>query len=126
MLYLTLRAVAALIRERRDRLRRLSKAGDTAGLVIELRTSLLRRLAGVGSDELYAEALSGTKRLVGDYLDEVVTQLKRLARTKELDPATKYAFFHETRHSFGRSAVCPFVCYQLSILCSHLCECFYS
>ena len=47
----------------------------------------------------------GFCRIFGEYLAEVVAQLRFLARSDALSAHEKFAFFHETRHAFGRSAL---------------------
>jgi predicted acylesterase/phospholipase RssA len=84
------------------------RTNDPTELVTELRTGLLRHLAGIGSDALYNVALSGTKHLIVEYVDAVCEQLRFVSSGRfgaHLDAKAKYAFLHETRQAFGRTAL---------------------
>ena len=90
-----------------------------------LRSGLLRNLGSIGNSALYNRSYSGTKLLIEDYVSEVIHCLEFLASLK---PGTgsgggneeyggtssttgftthqqKLDFFHDTRQSFGRSAL---------------------
>lgn len=73
-----------------------------------LRARLLRNLAGIGSAELYVQMRTGTKRLIEEYHAEVIRALQLVCAAD--GPAAppvdeKLAFFNETRHSYGRTAL---------------------
>lgn len=82
-------------------------------LVSKLRSGLLRNLGSIGNSALYNRSYSGTKLLIEDYIAEVIQCLEFLASQKP-SPGTeggfathqqKLDFFHDTRQSFGRSAL---------------------
>lgn len=92
------------------RLARLKSLGtdNVDELVSELRSGLMRHLAGIGSDALYGVALGGTKHIIEDYIGAVCEQLRALSVGRfgsRLDAKAKYAFLHETRQAFGRTAL---------------------
>lgn len=88
-------------------LRLLIQCEDIRGIVRHLRSRLLRNLGGIGSIGLYATLLSGTKSLIEDYVDEICFALKFVLSdsSNEMSNAEKLAFFSETRHSYGRTAL---------------------
>ncbi|RUO96205.1 hypothetical protein BC936DRAFT_142425 [Jimgerdemannia flammicorona] len=57
--------------------------------------------------QLYAHTHIGTKTLISDYIDEVVTQLNIICDTEsdDFDLKSKYEFFLNVRQSFGRTAL---------------------
>ena len=96
-----------LLRSRTQLLRRLKREQDIPRLVFYLHEELHGNLGNMANPELYNRARSGTKRLITDYLDEVVTTLEELSETGEpaLPRARKLRFFREAAHSFGRSGL---------------------
>jgi TAG lipase/steryl ester hydrolase/phospholipase A2/LPA acyltransferase len=92
------------ISTRLQRLRELIDTNNSEQLLRYLRSRLMRNLGGIGSPELHTYALSGTKTLIEDYQEEVCRALKSVASSK-MNNARKLAFFNETRHAFGRSAL---------------------
>ena len=72
-----------------------------------MRCRLLRNIANIGSPELYSVLRVGTKRLVEEYIEAVVDALNLIAAETEsrIPKLQKLAFFYETRHSYGRSAL---------------------
>eukprot|EP00474_Spongospora_subterranea_P009834 CRZ10292.1 hypothetical protein [Spongospora subterranea] len=95
------------IRDNLNTLRQLVDRHDIEGLMRFLRSGLQRNFGGIGNPKLYGYLLSGTKTLVEDYTREVVRALNLVAneRTSPIQNVRKLAFFMETRHSFGRSAL---------------------
>lgn len=88
-------------------------------LITSLRSGLLRNLGSLCNMNLYDRAYSGTKLLIEDYISEVIRCLEYLD-TRILShyqgvvdhrastfstPQQKLDFFHDTRQSFGRSAL---------------------
>ena len=96
-----------LLKSRTELLRRLRRKGDISRLVFYLHEELHGNLGNMANPALYGRAKTGTKRLITDYLDEVVDILDVLCN---LDEATlprdrKLQFFRQAAHSFGRSAL---------------------
>ena len=78
------------IRRRLKRLRRLRAAGDNAGVLCAL----------------YGKAKYGTKKLIVDYVDEVVSALEMLAshEADDIPLEERLDFFRRARHCFGCTA----------------------
>lgn len=95
-----LRADLATLRSRRS-------AGDGPGLIHALTETVYRHQADVATTELYAIAWTGTKHLVGAWLDEVDTSLRWLAThpIPGLSPAEKLRRFEQAWMVYGRSAL---------------------
>ena len=70
---------AALLRQERDELAALRQSGQGRALAARLDESLTRHLGDITAPELYGRALSGTKDLVGAFLDEAEASLRWLA-----------------------------------------------
>lgn len=96
-----------LLRERLASLRAARESGDVAYMIFQLRTSLTRNLANIGSLKMYEHCRTGTKRLIEEYMNEVIHQLDILCQTpsEDVDDATKLEFLTTTRQSFGRTAL---------------------
>jgi len=63
-------------------------------------------MGGMGRAPLYEKAHFGTKQLVVDYVDEIVSALEHLASPEvdEITPEEKLDFFCRADHCFGRTA----------------------
>lgn len=80
---------------------------DIAGIMSYARARLMRNLVNINDRRLHIVLRAGTKRLIEQYICTVVSALQ-LVCTVECDTVTsadKLAFFNETRHAFGRSAL---------------------
>ncbi|KAI9912473.1 hypothetical protein PsorP6_006140 [Peronosclerospora sorghi] len=89
--------------------KRLKFENDVKGLMFSLRAGLLRKHWGLGNPRLYSVSNVGTKHVIEEYLDTIVESMDVVLRAKgkddELSIDNKVAFFSETRHAFGRSAL---------------------
>jgi predicted acylesterase/phospholipase RssA len=96
-----------LLRARTRLLRSLRRKRDIPRLVFYLHEELHGNLGNMANPVLYGRALTGTKRLITAYLDEVVATLEELRDVEDpaLPPAAKLRFFRQAAHSFGRSAL---------------------
>ena len=96
----------ASIRSRLECLRSLREAGDNRGLLFCLHEGVHGNLGGMGRSTLYNKARFGTKQLIVDYVDEVVSSLRHLAdpRVDDIDFAEKLDFFRRADHCFGHTA----------------------
>lgn len=94
------------IRVRLDRLRALRARQDNRGLLFSLNEGIHGNIGGMGRASLYEKAKFGTKQLVVDYVDEIVSALEHLAdrRVDDISAAEKLDFFHRADHCFGRTA----------------------
>jgi TAG lipase/steryl ester hydrolase/phospholipase A2/LPA acyltransferase len=95
------------IRHRLDRLRSLRARHDHRGLLFTLNEGIHGNMGGMGKASLYERAMSGTKQLVVDYVDEIVDALELLASPEvdEIGFEDKLDFFRRAHHCFGRSAL---------------------
>ncbi len=95
------------IQRRLDSLRELRRQNDAHGLLFALNEGLHGNLGGIGSSALYEKARFGTKQLIVDYIDEVVSALEYLAdpRVSQIKADEKLEFFDRAAHCFGRSAL---------------------
>ncbi len=94
------------IRVRLDRLRALRARHDNRGLLFNLNEGIHGNMGGMGRSSLYEKAKFGTKQLIVDYVDEVVSALEHLASPEvdEISREEKLDFFQRADHCFGRSA----------------------
>ena len=63
------------IRSRLDKLRQFRKKGDNHGLLFTLNEGIHGNMGGMGNPKLYVKALSGTKKLVEEYVDEIAESI---------------------------------------------------
>jgi TAG lipase / steryl ester hydrolase / phospholipase A2 / LPA acyltransferase len=96
-----------LIRERLDEMRRLRAAGAVHRLVHALHEGLHGNLGNITAPGLYAFARVGTKRLIEDYIAEVILCLEYVCDGDfpDFSEDQKIVFFKRTGTSFGRSAL---------------------
>ena len=94
------------IRVRLDRLRALRSRQDNRGLLFNLNEGIHGNISGMGRSSLYEKARFGTKQLVVEYVDEIVSALEHLAdpQVDDISREEKLDFFHRADHCFGRTA----------------------
>lgn len=94
------------IRIRLDQLQSLKARHDIKGLLYTLNEGIHGNMGGMGKAGLYGHALSGTKRLVEAYIEEIVETLDMLAddSSGDISAEEKVEFFRRASHCFGRSA----------------------
>ncbi|TYZ65836.1 hypothetical protein PybrP1_008083 [[Pythium] brassicae (nom. inval.)] len=93
--------------------KRLQLENDVPGTMFALRAGLLRKHWGIGHPRLYSVSNVGTKDIIEEYLNTIVQSMNAVLRAsgtdeeskEELSTDNKLAFFSETRHAFGRSAL---------------------
>ena len=97
----------AAIKLRLAKLRKLRAAKDNHGLLFTLNEGVHGNLDGMGRPALYRKARFGTKKLITDYVNEVVLTLNYLAsdRVDDIDFEEKLDFFQRASHCYGRSAL---------------------
>ncbi len=95
------------IRRRLKRLRRLRAKKDYAGVLFALNEGLHGNIDGMGSSALYGKSKFGTKKLIVDYVDEVVSALDLLASNaaKSIPLAERLDFFRRAQHCYGCTAL---------------------
>ena len=96
-----------LIRERLAEMRRLRSAGEVLRLVHALNEGLHGNLGNITAPQLYGFARFGTKRLIEEYVSEVVRCLDYVCAGdfSDFSEDDKIVFFKRTATSFGRSAL---------------------
>ena len=96
----------ASIRRRLGRLRRLRKADDYAGILFALNEGIHGNIDGMGRRALYGKAKFGTKRLIMEYVDEVVDALDLLASDAAagIPIEERLDFFRRAQHCYGHTA----------------------
>jgi TAG lipase/lysophosphatidylethanolamine acyltransferase len=72
-----------------------------------IRAGLIRNLGGIGKPELYSTSHVGTKKLIQDYIDEIVNQIDRVAwcQEPEITLNMKIDYLADVLHSFGKTAL---------------------
>lgn len=95
------------IRSRLDRLRELRARHDDVGLLFALNEGIHGNMGGMGKPILYNRAKFGTKKLIEDYVGEIVSALEHLAalETDEISFEEKIDFFRRASHCYGRTAL---------------------
>ena len=95
------------IRLRLDKLRSFRKKGDNHGLLFTLNEGIHGNMGGIGNPKLYNKALSGTKRLIEEYVDEVADAIEHIAHLDhtEITFEEKIDFFRRASQCFGRTAL---------------------
>ncbi len=108
------------IRVRLDRLRALRARQDNRGVLFNLNEGIHGNMGGMGRSDLYEKAHFGTKKLVGDYVDEIASALQHLASpaVNDISFEEKLDFFRRADHCFGRSAF--MMCGSGSLLFFHI------
>ncbi len=96
-----------LIRSRLRQLKQYRADKDVKRLVYHLRQGLHWNLGNIGNPTLYSYTRVGTKQLIQDYVQEVVSALNEICDSEfeGFSAADKLKFFHETALSYGRSAL---------------------
>jgi len=98
----------ANIRARIDALRGLKEKKDDVGLLFALNEGIHGNQGGMGKNTLYERAKFGTKKLIEEYVDEIVDALSHISQIPESEEITtedKLDFFHRASLCFGRSAL---------------------
>ncbi|XP_024981920.1 triacylglycerol lipase SDP1-like [Cynara cardunculus var. scolymus] len=95
-----------LVRSKLEELRHRREECSLRDIVFCMRADLVRNLGNMCNPELHKGRLQMPK-LIKEYIDEVSTQLRLVcdSNSDELHLEEKLAFMHETRHSFGRTAL---------------------
>ena len=95
------------IRDRLNKLRSYRQSNDHAGLLFTLNEGIHGNMAGIGNPKLYTKALSGTKSLIVDYVNEVADSIVHISKVPhdEISFEDKLDFLHRASHCFGRTAL---------------------
>ncbi len=95
------------IQARLKRLEKLQRSGDDRRLLFALNEGIHGNMGGMGRPALYQRALTGTKTLIGDYIDAICHALEHLAsdRADTIPLGERLHFFQRASHCYGRSAL---------------------
>ena len=95
------------IRKRLRKLRRLRSRGDVQGVLFTLNEGVHGNIDGMGHPRLHGKARFGTKKLIVDYVNEVVAALELLASDAAADIPfdERLDFFRRAHHCNGCSAL---------------------
>jgi len=95
------------IRSRLETLRGLRESQDNHGLLFTLNEGIHGNMGGMGSPRLYNYALSGTKVLVEQYINEMSDAIQYIASDQVADISLeeKMDFLHRAAHCNGRTAL---------------------
>ncbi|CAM9458445.1 unnamed protein product [Chrysoparadoxa australica] len=92
-----------------EELSTLMRTNDVFGLMFRLRGSLRRSAHGMLHEGLFSRAHAGTKLQVERYHEAVCDALEGIcsinAIAQDIPTDAKLAFFNETRHAYGRTAL---------------------
>lgn len=96
-----------LISNLNRQIKRSSKNNDPLALKnLLLESGAKSNLGGIENVWLYSHTYFGTKDMVEEYLENVLSSLDTIATTTQLSPAEKRHFFKQASHLYGRSALC--------------------
>jgi TAG lipase/steryl ester hydrolase/phospholipase A2/LPA acyltransferase len=99
----------AVLRKRINDTMEMAQRGDVFSLMFRLRGGLARDQYGMQHEGLFSRAISGTKAIVERYHQSVGYALDFICDSQidneEIPSDAKLAFFNETRHAYGRSAL---------------------
>lgn len=96
------------IRTRIDALKEFRRKEDDIGLLFALNEGIHGNQGGMGKSVLYKKAKFGTKHLIEEYVDEIVSALEHIStipESSEITKEDKLDFFERASHCFGRSAL---------------------
>lgn len=98
-----------LVNERIRLLEGARDAGNQSLIMLLLRSGLIRNFGGIAQKRLYTKAYAGTKFMIEEYVAEVLNCLNYLNETNDEyimnSKQLKLDFFHDTRQSFGSTAL---------------------
>lgn len=97
----------SLMREHMQAMEQCRRKKDTRRLIRVLQESLYRHLGELSNPDLYAVARTGTKCLVGDFLEAVETSMEFICDNPipEVSPARKLEMFRDAERVYGRPAL---------------------
>jgi len=93
--------------ERIRRMHELEVDDKIESVIFWLRSGLLRNLGGIGNRRLYDHCHLGTKYIIEQHADGIRRLLTRVAdcEPEEMSLEKRLAFFTESRHSLGKTAL---------------------
>jgi TAG lipase/steryl ester hydrolase/phospholipase A2/LPA acyltransferase len=96
-----------LLREELHTLKELKKKGNVPDIMLFLQTSLSRNLGNIGDPQLYQMTNVGTKKLIQDYIDEVIGHVYFICDNDFADISIneKLNFLRSTLKTFGKTSL---------------------
>ncbi|KAI8057895.1 acyl transferase/acyl hydrolase/lysophospholipase [Syncephalis plumigaleata] len=97
-----------ILRMRVEQLRAARESNDISAMIFLLRSSLSRHFADMGNPRNYAHTRIGTKKLIEEFIEEVVLQLNYLSDANNdewTSEDARYEFFINVRRAYGRTAL---------------------
>ncbi|MGK5092655.1 DUF3336 domain-containing protein [Deltaproteobacteria bacterium TL4] len=96
-----------LIEERLHRLRQYRESKDILDVIYHLREGLHQNLGNICNPQLYNKSHTGTKQLIEDYIQEVVTNLNEICDNDYdfFSKEQKIQFFRDVFQAYGRNAL---------------------
>lgn len=97
----------ASIRHRLYNLRKLRQQRDDNGLLFALNEGIHGNMGGMGKPVMYNRSKYSTKRLINEYIEEIVSALDYLAglQSEAISFEERIEFFRRASHCCGRSAL---------------------
>ncbi len=98
---------ARQIKKRYKALQLTISEGDLEEVLFALNEGIHGNMGGMGSTALYRQSKLGTKSLIDNYVNLIITALKLIADAPEsaIHTDDKLAFFRRASHCYGRSAL---------------------
>jgi predicted acylesterase/phospholipase RssA len=95
------------IRHRLEALQRLRRDNNHHGLLFALNEGIHGNMGGMGKPVLYNHAKYGTKKLIEEYVDEIVESIEHIAEldASQIDYEERLDFFHRASLCYGRTAL---------------------
>ena len=100
-----------LVRARLKKMDLARSSTEPEQILFQIRTALTRNLGRMGNSRLYTHTYNGTKSLIEDYIETVISTIDSLLATSKYNPSSQAEPRHLldqlllTRQSFGRSAL---------------------
>lgn len=99
-----------ILRKRINDIKELMQKDDIFNLMFKLRGGLSRDAFNITNESLFLNATSGTKNIIFEYNHVVCQALNFICNSEtsldhNVPTDARLAFFNETRHSFGRTAL---------------------
>jgi hypothetical protein len=94
-----------LISKRLQELKKAKESGDLHLMIFVLRTELSRNMGNMGNPNLYTNCRVGTKKLIEEYISEVVSVLNIVADNEEISLLDRMDLFGNMNKVFGRTAL---------------------
>lgn len=88
------------------RLRALREKNLDEDLIVFLQGCLKKNFAGIENRQLYSHRYYGTKKVVEDYVEEVVASIDQITNSDVINFEDKRKFFRSVLRNYGKTALC--------------------